>query len=240
MIVSSTLAIEGLGDNRIDTAISHPQRSAEDRRRDSYRSPKEVLNFFGISQNQIVVDILAGSGYYSELLSHVVGDKGRVVLHNDAHFLAYYGESLANRLGGDNRLANIERIDIPLNRLTLEEDSVDAVLIILGFHDFYYEMEGAEKIEVKKVLSNIRFFLKPDGILGVVDHEAVSGAPASVGNTLHRIDPEIVISEMELAGFEVTGHLPILTNVSDDKAKKIWDVAEGKTSRFVLRFANKK
>jgi predicted methyltransferase len=80
-----------------------------------------------------------------------------------------------------------------------------------------------------------RRFLKPNGI---IDHEAVKGAPSNVGNTLHRIDPQIVKSEMSDAGFVFDGELDILKNTRDDKSKKIWDIPNSNTSRFVLRFKN--
>jgi predicted methyltransferase len=138
------------------------------------------------------------------------------------------------------RLANTKRIDTSLNNLELEENSIDTILLILGYHDFYYVMDGAEKIAVEKVLSNFRRFLKPNGIIGIIDHEAVKGAPSNVGNTLHRIDPQIVKSEMSDAGFVFDGELDILKNTNDDKSKKIWEIPNSNTSRFVLRFKNLK
>ena len=42
---------------------------------------------------------------------------------------------------------------------------------------------------------------KPGGVLAVVDHYAAPGSPRESGNTLHRIDPEIVVEEIEAAGF---------------------------------------
>jgi len=167
-----------------------------------------------------------------------VGEQGKVIIHNDRHFFKYYGESLSKRLGQGDRLKNAERIDISLNNLQLGENSVDTILLVLGYHDFYYVTSGAEKIDVTKTLSKFRKYLKPNGIIGIVDHEAMNGAPSSVGNSLHRIAPEFVKKQMVSAGFELDGELEILKNVTDDKSKKIWGV--DKTSRFVLRFKNKK
>jgi predicted methyltransferase len=181
---------------------------------------------------------LAGSGYYSELLSAIVGPKGKVIIHNDKHFLKYYGNDLSERLGAGKRLANTERIDISLNNLTLRENSVDTIFLALGYHDFYYVMSKSEKIDVEKVLAKFRRFLKPNGIIGIIDHEALKGAHSNVGNTLHRIDPQLVKNEMAVAGFVFDGELDILKNTTDIKSKKIWDIPNSKTSRFVLRFRN--
>ncbi|MBA6257506.1 MULTISPECIES: class I SAM-dependent methyltransferase [unclassified Colwellia] len=224
----------------IEAVLNDDKRTKPDYLKDEHRKPTEILTFFNVTPETVVLDVLAGSGYYSEILSGVVGSKGKVIIHNDKHFLKYYGKSLSERLGNGERLANTKRIDISLNNLELEENSIDTILLILGYHDFYYVMDGAEKIAVEKVLSNFRRFLKPNGIIGIIDHEAVKGAPSNVGNTLHRIDPQIVKSEMSDAGFVFDGELDILKNTRDDKSKKIWDIPNSNTSRFVLRFKNLK
>lgn len=227
-----------ISEQAIKSALAYEQRTASDLMKDNNRKPKEILNFFNVIPGAVVLDVLAGSGYYSEMLSSVVGPKGKVIIHNDKHFLKYYGQSLSERLGTGERLSNAKRMDISLNNLELEENSLDTIFLVLGYHDFYYVMSESEKIDVKKVLTKFRTFLKPNGVIGIIDHEAVKGAPSNVGNTLHRIDPQIVKSEMADAGFVLDGELDILKNTTDDKSKKIWDIPNSKTSRFVLRFKN--
>lgn len=233
-----TLKVEAESEETIKASISHSQRLKTDFIKDEYRKPQEILTFFDISSESTVLDILAGSGYYSEILSRVVGPKGKVIIHNDAHFLKYYGKDLSERLKEGERLSNTIRIDTSLNSLELKENSVDTILLVLGYHDFYYVMESAEKINVTTVLAKFKKFLKPNGIVGIIDHEAKSGAPRDVGHTLHRIDPQIVKSEMTKAGFSFDGELNVLRNTTDDKSKKIWNVPNGSTSRFVYRFRN--
>ena len=63
--------------------VDDPLRSAEDRARDANRKPGEVLGFFGISEGMRVVDLQAGTGYYTELLSAVVGPEGSVTAQNN-------------------------------------------------------------------------------------------------------------------------------------------------------------
>ena len=223
----------------ITAAINHANRPFEDRIQDTKRQPQAIMEYFDIKPGTVVLDVLAGSGYYSELFSKVVGDKGKVIMHNDKHFLKYYGKGLAKRLGDGKRLANAERIDISLNILGLEENSLDTIFIGLGYHDFYYVFDN-ETINVPKVLAKFKRFLKPGGTIAIIDHEAVAGAPSSVGHSLHRIDPKLVKADMKRAGFSFDGELPLLLNSTDDKSKKIWDIPSGKTSRFVYRFKNGK
>lgn len=227
-----------LSEQAINSAVDSNKRPLADIIKDNNRKPKEILSFFNVTPETVVLDVLAGSGYYSELLSAIVGPTGKVIIHNDKHFLKYYGNDLSERLGAGKRLANTERIDISLNNLTLKENSVDTIFLALGYHDFYYVMSKSEKIDVEKVLAKFRRFLKPNGIIGIIDHEALKGAHSNVGNTLHRIDPQLVKNEMAVAGFVFDGELDILKNTTDIKSKKIWDIPNSKTSRFVLRFRN--
>jgi predicted methyltransferase len=229
-----------LSEQAIESAVKNLKRPLPDIIKDKNRKPNEILTFFKVTPETVVLDVLAGSGYYSEILSAVVGPKGKVIIHNDKHFLKYYGKNLSERLGKGDRLTNTERMDISLNNLELKENSIDTILLVLGYHDFYYVMNESERIDVNKVLSKFRKFLKPNGVIGIIDHEAVKGAPNNVGNTLHRIDPQIVKSEMAAAGFVLDGELDILKNATDEKSKKIWDIPNSNTSRFVLRFKNVK
>lgn len=238
-LILSHPALCGKASTAIGAAISHPDRQAGDAIDDNKRKPEAILSFFDIKPGDKVLDVLAGSGYYSELLSRVVGEKGKVIIHNDQHFLKYYGVALDARLAG-KRLNNTQRIDISLNQLALEDNSLDTVFIILGYHDFYYVFSESEKIDVPKVLAKFKRFLKPGGTVAIVDHEALKGAPANSGHTLHRIDPNRVKADMQKAGFRFDGESSILANEGDDKTKQIWDIPNLQTSRFVLRFKNEK
>src|SRR5262249_1710940 len=58
-----------------DQAVAHAGRSDKDLQRDARERPAEVLAFFGLKPGMHVADIFAGGGYYSELISYVVGPK---------------------------------------------------------------------------------------------------------------------------------------------------------------------
>ena len=53
--------------------VSAPGRSAADVKRDALDHPAEILRLTGIKAGMHVADVLAGDGYYSELL----GESGR-------------------------------------------------------------------------------------------------------------------------------------------------------------------
>ncbi len=90
-----------------EAALAHPDRRTADADRDQSRKPAEVLAFFGIEPGMTVLDMFSGGGYYSELISYIVGPEGSVVAHTNSAYLNFVGEEFEERHRGD-RLANVE------------------------------------------------------------------------------------------------------------------------------------
>jgi len=222
----------------IANALDRQDRLEGDAEIDSRRKPEEVLAFFGIEPGMTVLEMFAGGGYYSEILSYVVGDKGTVYAHNNKPYIAYTKESLDKRFT-PGRLENVKRFEAENNELELTRDQFDAALMILAYHDVYYEDEknGWFPIDGPKMLTEIYSSMKPGAVLGVVDHVAEAGSPSETGNSLHRIDPQLVKKEIEAAGFVYDGEIDVLRNFDDDLSKPMFDPeVKGKTDRVVYRF----
>jgi predicted methyltransferase len=221
-----------------ELAVANPERTDADRERDAGRKPAQVLEFFGIKPGMTVLDMFSGGGYYTELLSYVVGTEGKVVAHTNSAYAGFVGDEAVNRYAG-NRLLNVEHLLAENNELRLRSEVFDAVMLILSYHDIYYvdEANNWPKIDGPKMLAELMDSLKPGGILGVVDHSAAPGSPRETGGTLHRIDPQIVISELEAAGFAHVAEADFLRNTADDHSKAIFNPeVRGRTDRFVLKF----
>src|SRR5215813_10809611 len=62
----------------IGTAVADSARPAEDKQRDAERKPAETLAFAGVKPGETVIEIAPAKGYYTRLLSAVVGAKGKV------------------------------------------------------------------------------------------------------------------------------------------------------------------
>jgi|SRR5687767_3893466 len=222
-----------------EAALSAPGRLAEDLAADEGRKPAEVLAFFGIQPGMTVLDLFSGGGYYTELLSTIVGPTGRVVAHNNSPYLNGAAEELSKRFADPQRLGNVERLAAENNALDLAPGRFDFVLLSNVYHDVYFanEARGWAKIDGPMLLAELFAAMKPGAKVGVIDHAAPPGSPAETGGTLHRIDPAVVERDFEAAGFVLETQSDALRNSADDFSKNVFDPAvQGRTDRFILRF----
>jgi len=231
---------------RIREAVENPQRPAEDRARDADRKPAELLAFFGIGQGMRVVDLQCGTGYYTELLSSIVGPTGRVYAQNNEFVATRFADepmkALLARLeaAGQN---NVERLDVELDELDLPTD-LDAAIFVRFYHDlFWLPTPDGNLTDRAEFLRRVHASLKPGGTFGVVDHHAETGSgerdAVDPREGLHRIDAELVRREILEAGFVLDGESDLLANPDDTRDWNIFvdDAARrDKTDRFVLRF----
>ena len=219
-------------------AVANAARTDKDRARDEGRQPAEVLEFFGLQPGMKVLDMFAGGGYYTEIISYVVGPDGSVVSHSNEAYKNFVGDEATQRYA-DGRLANVSILMAENNELVLPSEEFDAITLVLAYHDFYYAApnDGWPKINGPRLLAELYKGLKPGGVLGVVDHVAEAGSPRETGGTLHRIDPAIVVAEMKMAGFRLDGESSVLRNPEDDHLLHMANPAvRGKTDRVMMRF----
>lgn len=219
----------------IAAALASPARSDADRERDAREKPQQVLEFAGFGKGMIIADIFGGGGYYSEIVSRLVGDDGKVLLVNNAPFDSFVKESLAEHLA-DNRLPNVEYQLKPNEAMGLGDNRLDGALIIMAYHDLFYDdaENGWPGIDDKQFIDQIVTALKPGGRLLIVDHAAKEGTGSSATETLHRIDEQFAVAELRARGLEWVGSIPDLRNADDDRTVGVFDPAiRGKTDRFV-------
>jgi predicted methyltransferase len=182
--------------------------------------------------------VLAGDGYYSELVSIIVGPKGKVLMINNAAFDHWSDGPLQARLAS-GRLANVEHQTLVLNHMNLQPASLDAILLVKVYHDLYWiDSEGVwPKIDTRGVLDQLAHALKPGGALLLVDHSAKAGSGTAAASPLHRIDEAYAIKDFESHGFKVAAKSDVLRRPDDARDQISYKgAALGKTDRFVLVF----
>lgn len=218
-------------------AVADPARPDKDRADDAARKPAAVLAFAGIAPGMTVLEMEAGSGYYTQMLSTLAGPSGHVIMQNPAAFDAFLGERVAARLAG-GRLGNVRLSKTSFDALDAPDASVDVVTWFLGPHElFYTPKDGASLGDPKASFAQIFRVLKPGGALVVLDHAAAAGAPSSTGGKTHRIDPAIVKALARNAGLELVASSAVLANPDDDHNLLVFDPrVRRKTDRFLLKF----
>ncbi len=218
-------------------SVANPSRPEADVADDEMRKPAEVLTFIAIEPGMTVLELEAGTGYYTELYSSIVGADGEVIMQNPQGFDNFLGDSLEVRLA-DDRLANVRSSRTDFDALDPADGSVDIATWILGPHELYFTPAGGEGFgEVDASYSQVMRVLKPGGTFVILDHAAAPGSPETSGDTVHRIDPAIVKGLAEAAGFVLIDESDILHNPDDMYDMGVFDPAvRRKTDRFLLKY----
>ena len=219
-----------------EQAVWHEDRSRADRKRDPLRKPAEILRFGGLQPGMLVVDLMGGGGYYAEIMSHVVGPTGQVILQNNKLFLRFSEEEMEKRLRRD-RLPNVERLDSQFADFALPEN-VDFMLLGLSYHDIYIKRDDPVKTTSREeFFPQIWAAMKPGGRVLVIDHAADPGTGIEKTEPLHRIAEDFAVADWQEAGFTYLGSTDILRNPDDDRTLRMReDAIRGRTDRFVLLF----
>jgi predicted methyltransferase len=218
----------------ISAAVADTARPAADRKRDADRKPAETLTFAGIHSGQQVAELMPGGGYYTRLLSVLVGPGGKLVAVVPSGAAADEAERTApiKALAADPHYPNM-RVKVQSVRQLALSAPVDVVWTSQNYHDVH----NVPNIDIAAFNKAIFDVLKPGGLYIVIDHAALPGAPPSVTSELHRIDPEVVRREVTAAGFVLEAESPILLNPADARTTAIFDPAiRGKTAQFVFKF----
>jgi predicted methyltransferase len=187
-----------------------------------------------------VADVLAYGGYFSELLSYIVGPTGHVLLLNNTASDEWSGGGWEKRLAG-NCLPNVEHRTLDLQHLDLPDHSLDALVLIKVYHDFYWlntdPKDPWPKMDPAVVLDQLTRVLKPGGLLLLEDHSAKPGTGSADAGTLHRIEEAYAVHDFERRGFKVIARSDLLRRPDDKRELVSWTPPGlGKTDRFVLVF----
>lgn len=218
----------------ITDAVNSPDRPAADKARDVSRKPAQVMTFFGIKPGMKVADLWAAGGYTTELLARIVGPTGKVYSQNIPFPEKFKdAEKQWKARTSEPGLSNVVEVMKPFDSpdlLPVPPGSLDAVLINLNYHDLV-----ARNFDRAKVNAAVFKALKPGGIYGTVDNSAQPGSGARDADTLHRIDEQYEINEIEKAGFRLVADSNIFRNSKDPRTQPFWKMNH-QQDRFMLKF----
>jgi predicted methyltransferase len=218
--------------------VAAPGRPAEMMALDAGRKPADVLAHSLIRPGARVMDVMAGQGYYTELLARHVGPKGRVFAIEPVNYMED-AKTVAAWDALKQRNANVELIVGAPGEAAMP-DKLDAAFYHLTYHDLYWQSEKFKYPRTDVDAYNARLFaaLKPGGVVIIIDHYGVPGMDSRAqADKTHRIDEAVVKADMARAGFRFAGSVPILEMAGDDPRVLVFDPSlRGKTSRFYYRF----
>jgi predicted methyltransferase len=242
-------------DTQLQSLIAGPQRSAKNSVRDVYRHPYETLTYFGLRNDQTVVEIEPGSGaWWTEILAPYLHDHGQYYAAGPANDDTS-AEAVSSRVGFAAKLASDpaiynkvivtqfdgERLDIA------PPGSADMVLTFRNLHNWIADGTAPAALHA--------FYraLKPGGVLGIEDHRGRTDQPQDPKAASGYVRQDYAIALVEKAGFKLVGASEIDANPKDTKdyPAGVWTLpptlrlkdqdrakylAIGESDRFLLKF----
>lgn len=220
----------------ITAAVADPARPAADTGRDADRKPAETLAFSGVKPGEQVIELAPGKGYFTRLLSAVVGSEGKVYTVSSQPPKPDSPQPPVVAIAADPHYSNVHVTLQKVSDIKLP-DGTDVVWTSQNYHDFH----DIPALNVTSLNEAIFKALKPGGIYFIVDHAAEAHSGTRDTNTLHRIDEETVKQEVTAAGFKLVGESKILRNKDDPHTGKVFEgPIQGHTDQFILKFEKPK
>ena len=201
--------------------LAADSRPLEDRIRDGARRPYQVMQLLGVDAGMTALDVGAGGGWYTRVLSAAVGPSGEVI--------AEFGPRALQRENGQAQrdlaasLGNTEAFFGEVSEI--EPNSVDVAVTALNMHHMNAERAGP-------YLEAIFNALKSGGRAAIIDHV---GLPEIDNSRLHRMPVADVREWIEAAGFEIVEESDILRTTADDHTRPVDDPVLGRNvDRFLF------
>jgi predicted methyltransferase len=216
----------------IVAAVADPSRPTADSSTDANRKPAETLAFAGVKPGMVVGEFYPGGGYFTRMLSDVVGPTGHVYAIENS---VWRGSVKADRaLIADGKMANVS-IDAAAFGTVRFPKALDIAWVTQNYHDLKIAQYGV--VDTAAFNRGVFASLKPGGVFMILDHEAPPGTDVAAITKLHRIEKAQVIREVTAAGFRLQAEGTFLHRDSDDHSLPIFDKkVQGQTDQYALRF----
>jgi len=199
----------------------------------------DLIRFTGIETGSTVIDVYPGDGDWTRLFSDRVGPKGRVYSFVPAEVAHFKNDpvgrmrELANEVGREN----VEAVSANVVALADVTQPADVLWLHLFYHDLHTTLIQAKGATAAAFNRAVYDQLKPGGSYVIVDHAATAGSGTNDTQSLHRIDPAVVRTEVEAAGFVLDAQSSVLAKKSDPHSAKVFEPSiKGETDRFAYRF----
>lgn len=222
-------------DSKVQAALAAESRPAADRERDRNRRPLATLKFFGLQDDMRVLELMPGGGWYTRVLAPVLAENGKlyVAIGTDRVAENVLSEPGFDRVEVIETGANLHRPEgsrfYVLDDVDFGVTGLDMALTFRNLHNF----DVPNRAKVNRAVFDA---LRSGGLYGVVDHTRRHMEPPDNENR-RRIDPVLVVKEMQDAGFEFVGYSDLHFRADDELEYEVGRRSvTGNTDRFTFLF----
>jgi len=222
-------------DAKVEAALAAEARPQADRDRDWNRRPLQTLNFFGLKDDMRVLELLPGAGWYTRVLAPVLAENGKlyVALGTSRISRDVLPEPGFEKVEVLETTDNLRRPEGARHYVLDDFDfgvrDLDMVLTFRNVHNFGEEGRALMHREVFEAL-------RSGGLYGVVDHSRRHMEPDNNENR-RRMDPVLVIKEVQAAGFEFVDYADLHYRADDELEYEVGRRSvSGNTDRFTFLF----
>jgi ubiquinone/menaquinone biosynthesis C-methylase UbiE len=155
----------------------------------------DIVHQLAIHRGSQVADVGCGAGEFSVILSHIVGNTGRVYCE-DIVDEKDWGLHLAKANLKKQHVKNAVVIRGDADNPKLPQGTLDAVLIVNAYH---------EMPKYPAILQHIKESLKPGGRLAILDNTPIRTRqrPREKQTNNHVLASDLAAGELEAAGFHI-------------------------------------
>ncbi len=235
LLFFTAFAHAGEIDSKVEAALAAEGRPDTDVARDRNRRPLRTLKFFGLQDDMRVLELIPGGGWYTRVLAPVLAENGKLYValgtgRVESNIVPLPGFDKIEVIETD---ANVRRPEgarlYVMDEFDFGVRDLDMVLTFRNEHNFD---------ENGRMLMHRESFeeLKSGGVYGIVDNNRRLMELKRYENR-RRIDPVLVIKEVQAAGFEFVDYSDLHYRADDELDYEVGRRSvSGNTDRFTFLF----
>lgn len=252
----------------LDQVLDMQEQAAKDRY--EFRNPQETLDFFGVRPGMTVVEVLPGGGWYTKILLPYLGSEGKLIgvdyafsiwpnfpwmtperIEEKKTWVADWTKDAKEWKAGPSADISAFQFDEMPEEM---KGTADRVLFIRALHNLG---RLRDKGFLDSALEQAYDILKPGGMVGIVQHQALEDRPDEWANGSNGYLKKSDVKEfMKKTGFEYVDESsinenpndmakegefvwrlpPVLFGTKDDEEKKKAALAIGESNRMTMLF----
>jgi predicted methyltransferase len=229
-------SFNSLSDDSLKFAVNNKLRGSENISRDKYRNPYDTLSFFEISRNKKVLEVIPGTGWYTEIISkYMRGTQNFYVLmygQPQLDILKKIQKKFSEKFDNNESFGDVKKLYFNENLDVNDKNGYfDLIVTFRNTHN-WLQMNKADE-----AYNSISKLLKKGGILGVVQHRASENVKENFSKGY--VKEDFLIKQIEKQGLKFIEKSEINSNPRDLKnyKKGVWSLpprfSDGKKTKYL-------